>query len=185
MMMREPPTVPALPGVYALVNKSERYAYVGHTTNLMKRSHSLSHMLIKHDKHPKTAYWSIADLPKRPSGAHTFMMLAPNVALRDAPAAIAAAQSTFRAKKYRVIGGNRAAPMVVCPCAPMKGKVVSLADALRMSKSGVQYPTAWRRLERGWTVEQALGLAEPDPRWDREKARERRARADKLQEASL
>jgi len=85
--------------------------------------------------------------------------------------AVARAQKKFIAKGYRIIGGQRAAsPMVT-----LKGKQMTLADAVR-NHSKVKYLTAYRRIERGWTVEQALGLEPPAPRWHQKRQAERKER---------
>jgi hypothetical protein len=57
----------------------------------------------------------------------------------------------------------------------INGKKLTLADAVR-EYSKVKYLTAYRRIERGWTARQALGLEPPAPRWHRPKQEERRAR---------
>jgi hypothetical protein len=172
MMSREPVTIPPQPGVYALVNRERKFAYVAHTVNLQKRSHSMSHMLVQADRKPKATYWAIAGLPRHPSDEFTFMVLAAPVDKHDGAAAVLTAQRSLRAKGFKIIDGNRASTMVV-----YKNKPMTLAEALRSANSTVKYLTAWRRVERGWSIEQALGLAAPDPRWDHTKSKERRRRA--------
>lgn len=175
MMSREPVTILPQPGVYALVNKERKYAYVAHTVNLQKRSHSMSHMLVQADKHPKQTYWAIAALPRHHSDEYTFMVLAAPVLKADAQAAIATAVRSLRAKGYKIVEGNRQSQMVT-----WKGRSMPLAEALRAAGTKVKYLTAWRRIERGWTTEQALGVEPPDPRWDHQKAKVRAKRATEL-----
>jgi hypothetical protein len=171
-MSREPATILALPGVYALINRKRRFAYVAYTANLQKRSHSMSHMLMSHDEDKKT-YWPIKDLPKHPSGEFTFLVVSTEVKPAAARAGIALAQKAFVAKNYRIIDGFRAAsPMVT-----VAGKAMSLAEAVR-DHSKVKYLTAYRRIERGWTTRQALGLDPPAPRWDHDQQAARRRRAE-------
>jgi hypothetical protein len=174
-MSREPVTILPQPGVYALVNRDRRFAYVAHTVNLQKRSHSMSHMLMQADKKPKSTYWAIADLPRHPSDEYTFMVLAAPVDKHAGAAAILTAQRSLRAKGYKIIDGNRASTMVL-----YNGKPMTLAEALRAANSKVKYLTAWRRVERGWSVEQALGIEPPDPRWDHVKQKLRNKRAQAL-----
>lgn len=172
MLYREPDVIPLKPGIFALVNKKRRFAYVSYTINLQKRSHSISHMLIQHDASPK-AYWPIKDLPKHVSDEFTFMVVVDKgVTPANALAIIATAQKQFEVKGYRVIEGHRAgSPTVV-----VKGKKMTLAVAVR-DHSKVKYVTAYRRLERGWSAAQALGLEPPAPRWHKKRQEERRARA--------
>lgn len=172
MMYREPDVIPLAAGVFALINRKRRFAYVSYTSNLQKRSHSMSHMLLAHDADPKV-YWPIKDLPKHPSDEFTFKVMVegsfahPNKAAE----AVAAAQRKFVRKGYRLIAGQRATnPMVT-----LRGKRMTLADAVRETGK-VKYLTAYRRLERGWTVEQALGLEPPAPRWHQGKQADRKAR---------
>lgn len=172
MMLREPMLVPPQPGVYALVNKKRRFAYVAYTSNLQKRSHSMSHMLLQHDQ-SKKSYWSIRDLPKHDSDEYTFMVVIFPVKPVDADEHIKLACEGFINKNYTIVEGSR----MTVPMVTFKGKQVSIADAITLSGSKVKYLTVWRRLERGWTVEQALGLVPPAPRWDHRQQDERRRRA--------
>lgn len=168
MMYREPDVIPLTAGVFALVNRKRRFAYVSYTGNLQKRSHSMSHMLLSHDADPR-AYWPIRDLPKHPSDEYTFVVMQKDAA--DPLEAVTRAQRKYLNKGYRIVNGQRAAsPMVT-----VNGKRMTLADAVR--KTGkVKYLTAYRRLERGWTTEQALGIEPPAPRWHQGKQAERKAR---------
>jgi excinuclease UvrABC nuclease subunit len=169
-MQREPVLVPRKPGVFALVNKSKREAYVAFTSDLQKRSHSIAHML----QNPKT-HWSIRNLGKDRAGAFTFIVVAEDVEELKSPRLVKHTEKEFLAKKYRIVEGARSTvPLVV-----YKGEEMPLTDAIAKSKCKAKYITVWRRLDRGWTVEQALDLEEPPVRWDPEQTRERRKRAEK------
>lgn len=174
MMMREPVQVPSERGIYALVNKKRRLAYVGYTKNLQKRSHSLSFFLSQQDK-SKRAYWPIRNMPKYPSDEFTFVVLAAGCAPDKAPAALKVARLGFEARKYTLVEGSRSS--AIAPMVTFEGKQMTLVEAIKRSESRVSYLAAWRRIDRGWTVEQALGLVPPDPRWDTAKQAERRRRA--------
>ena len=173
-MLREPVVIPPKRGIYALVNKKRKFAYVAFTQNLQKRSHSMSHMLMCYDADRK-AYWPIKELPKHPSDEFTFIVLATGVAPERALHAIAIAQQGFIARKYAIVGGHRAGSPIV----RINGRKQTLADAVRElpARGRVKYTTAYRRLQRGWTARQALGLDDPDPRWDHTKQKARQARA--------
>jgi hypothetical protein len=170
MMYRDPDVIPLKRGVFALLNGKRKFAYVSYTGNLQKRSHSMSHMLLSYDASAK-AYWPIKDLPKHQSDEFTFKVMAEDVSPRNALEAIAKAQRHFERKDYRIIGGQRAAsPMVT-----LGGKRMTLADAVRLHPK-VKDLTGYRRLERGWTLAQALGLDPPAPRWHQTKQAQRKAR---------
>jgi hypothetical protein len=174
VLYREPEFVPHLPGVFALVNRKRRYAYISFTTNLQKRSHSLSHMLVRRDEDPNT-YWPIRDLPKHPSDEHVFMVMkSKDITEANALAAVAAVERQFAQRGYKLIEGNRAAS----PTITLNGKKMTLAEAVS-GHSKAKYLTVYRRLERGWTVEEALGLVPPAPRWHIGKQAERKAREAK------
>jgi hypothetical protein len=170
VMQRDPVLIPRKPGVFMLVNRKRRLAYVAYSSDLQKRSHSLAHML----QNPKT-HWSLKDLPKHPAGEFEFMVMAEDVEPQRAPRYIGAAERSARNKNYRIVEGSRSAvPMVW-----YGGEYLTLADAIAKARCRVKYITVWRRLDRGWTTEQALGLAPPPIRWDPDQTTERRKRAAK------
>jgi len=172
MMFREPDDIPLKPGVFALINRKRRFAYVSYTGNLQKRSHSMSHMLLSHDHDPKV-YWPIRDLPKHPSDEYTFRVerLDERHDGENSLAAVANIQKRYMAKGYKIVSGHRA----TSPTVTLDGRKMTLAEAVR-DYSQVKYLTAYRRIERGWTVRQALGLEPPAPRWHHAKQQERRER---------
>lgn len=171
LMTRIPASIPPEPGVFALLNNRRRFVYVAYTRNLQKRSHSMSHMLMNYDK-DRAAYWPIRELPKHPSGEFVFVILRKGVTPERSLAAIAVAQRTFLAKKYAIVRGHRAGT----PSVRLNGRTQTLAEAVR-DRPKLKYPTVYRRLQRGWSVRQALGLDPPDPRWDHELQEKRRKRA--------
>lgn len=166
-MRRDPVTIPRSPGVYALVNKKRRYAYIAFSANMQKRSHSMSYML----QNPET--WAIAQLPIHPAEEWTFMVVKENVEPEAAQRVIKATTKEFTERNYSVVGGGRSA----VPTIDFEGTKVTLVDAIARSGCKDQYITVWRRLKRGWTVNQALGIDEPPARWDPEQVKARRQRA--------
>jgi hypothetical protein len=128
-------------------------------------------MLMQHDADPG-AYWPIKDLPKHHSDEYVFIVISTDVKPEASRAGISMAQKEIAKRNYRIIDGFRAAsPMVT-----VDGKPMTLADAVK-DHSNVKYLTAYRRLERGWTTEQALGLKPPSPRWHHQEQAKRRERA--------
>lgn len=169
VMQREPVSVPRKPGIFALVNSKRRFAYVAFTSDLQKRSHSLAHML----QNPKT-HWSIKELPRHDADEYLFLVLHEDTTPARAKKLVSATQREFTSKRYRIIGGSRSA----VPLVNFKGEDVPLTEAITMSKCRAKYITVWRRLERGWTIEQALEIADPPTRWDPDAVRTRRKRRD-------
>lgn len=166
-MRREPATIPASPGVYALVNRKRRYAYVAYSVDMQKRSHAMAHML----HNPDT--WAIAQLPIHPAEEWTFMVIKADVEPEAAQRVIKATNKEFTERNYSVVGGGRN-PV---PTIDYEGTKVTLVDAISRANCKTPYITVWRRIKRGWTVRQALDIDDPPARWDPEQQRERRARA--------
>jgi len=192
MMLRSPEFIPLRAGVFALVNERRKYAYVSYTQNLQKRSHSMSHMLLQYDAWcnptPRRAtartsapspaplrrktkpYWPIRDMPQRPSDEFTFF--AEPYRGADALGEVERLQERYRRRGYAIIAGHRAASGLV----RLEGRLIKLSTAVAQV-SEVAYLTAYRRLQRGWSVRQALGLDPPAPRWHQKKQAERKARS--------
>jgi hypothetical protein len=171
VMQRDPVLIPRKPGVFALINKKRRLAYVAFTSDLQKRSHSLAHMLVN----PKT-HWSLKDLPKHPAGEFTFTIvaeLAHPAAANKSVRIIQAAEKEIAKKNYRLIDGSRSA----VPMVEYKGEHMPLTEAMEKSKCKAKYITVWRRIDRGWTVEQALDIELQPVRWDPGQTAARRKRA--------
>lgn len=169
VMQRDPVSIPRKSGVFALINSRRRFAYVAFTSDLQKRSHSLAHML----QNPKT-HWSIKDLPTHPASEFLFMVLHEDTTPQRAQRLVAATQKEFLQKKYRVIAGSRSA----VPLVSFKGEDMPLTEAMSAARTKAKYITVWRRLERGWTLQQALGIEPPPTRWDPDDVRERRKRRE-------
>jgi hypothetical protein len=175
MMVRFPEFIPLSAGVFALANERRKFVYVSYTQNLQKRSHSMSHMLLQYDawlaKPKKVApYWPIRDMPKRPSGEFIFVAVPYRGA--DALGEVQKLQDKYRRRGYKIISGHRAASGMV----RLEGRLMKLSAAVEQY-SDEAYLTVYRRLQRGWSVRQALGLDPPAPRWHTTKQQARRARA--------
>lgn len=157
VMQRDPVLIPRKPGVFVLINKRRRKVYVAFTSDLQKRSHSLAHMLQNQKTH-----WSIKDLPKHPAGEFTFQVVSTDVRRASAERVIKLAEKQAAEKGYTVVGGSRSA----VPLVTYLGETMPLTQAMDHAKCRTKYITVWRRIDRGWTVEQALGLEAPPARWD-------------------
>jgi hypothetical protein len=190
MMVRYPEFIPLSAGVFALANERRKFVYVSFTQNLQKRSHSMSHMLLQYDgwlassnPTPKGAgkpaparraktmpYWPIRDMPKRPSDEFIFVAVPYRGA--DALGEVERLQDKYRRRGYKIIAGHRAASGMV----RLEGRLMKLSAAVA-AYSDEAYLTVYRRLQRGWSVRQALGLDPPAPRWHTAKQQARKARA--------
>lgn len=173
VMLREPARVPRKPGVFMLLNKRRRVGYVAYTGDLQKRSHSLAHML----QHPKT-HWALRDLPRHPAGEFLYAVVVEGVTENAANRIIETARAQLEAKSYRLVAGGRGAGLMV----KFKGEQMTLVDAVAKAKCKAKYITVWRRLARGWTVDQAVGVDKPPVRWDPKETTARRRRAAARQE---
>jgi hypothetical protein len=121
-----------------------------------------------------TGHSSIKDLPMTdPDGKkispeeYTFIVLRPNVSDEDADRWMTRLQKPFVDKRYRLIEGSRS-PI---PIVELRGKTMTLTEAIADNAPKLKYTTAWRRLQRGWTIEQTLGLEDPPPRWGKKNGR--------------
>jgi hypothetical protein len=169
VMQRDPVQVPRKSGIFALLNSRRRFAYVAYTSDLQKRSHSLAHMLQNQKTH-----WSIKDLPQHPAGEYLFLVLHEDTSPERAQRLVTATQKQFTEKRYTIVSGARSA----VPLVTFKGQEMPLTDAIKIAKCKTKYITVWRRLERGWSVAQALDV-EPHPvRWDPESTKSRLKRKD-------
>lgn len=167
VMQRDPVQIPRKPGIFALINSRRRFVYVAYTSDLQKRSHSLAHML----QNPKT-HWSIKDLPTHPAGEYLFMVLHEDTAPARAQRLVAATQREFSDKRYTIVSGSRSA----VPLVTFKNQEMPLTEAISLAKCKAKYITVWRRLERGWTVEQSLDVSAPPTRWDPDETKARQKR---------
>jgi hypothetical protein len=165
VMARDPTHVPGVPGVFALIIKSRRCAYIAWSKNLQKRSHALAHML-------DTGKSSIKDLPMTDSDGkkikpdeYTFIVLRENVTDEDADRWMNRLKKPFEDKRYRLIEGSRS-PI---PIIEVDGVSMTLTEAIAKYAPKLRYTTCWRRLARGWTPEQVLGMEEAPPRWGKRK----------------
>lgn len=163
IMGREPIHIQGVPGIFALTNKSRRVAYLAWSQNLQKRSHALAHMLASGKSSIKDLPMRDSDGKKIPAGDYMFIVLRENVPDEDADRWLARAKKPFEEKRYRLIEGSRS-PI---PIVELDGETMTLTEAIAKNAPKLKYTTAWRRLQRGWTVEQALDIDDPPPRWGR------------------
>ena len=161
VMQRDPIHIDGVPGVYALTIKRKRTAYLAWTQNLQKRSHALAHML-------DTGKSSIKDLPLKdddgkriPPSDFTFIVLRAGVSEDDADKMMVRMRKPFEEKRYKLVDGARS-PI---PIVELDGEVMTLTEAIAKHRPKLKYTTAWRRLQRGWTIEQTLEMEAAPPRW--------------------
>jgi hypothetical protein len=107
---------------------------------------------------------TIKALPMHDPGEYMFIVLKENVTDEAAEKSIAQLKRPFEDKSYSLIDGMRS-PI---PMVDFKGEKMTLTEAIDIACKGrkkIKYTTAWRRLQRGWTIEQTLGLEDAPPRW--------------------
>jgi hypothetical protein len=88
-------------------------------------------------------------------------------------------QERYKRRGYKIVSGHRAASGMV----RLEGRLMKLSEAVA-TYSDDAYLTVYRRLQRGWSVRQALGLDPPAPRWHTPKQAARRQRAQARAEAA-
>jgi len=133
-------------------------------------------MLLRYDRwlrNPKKIqpYWPIRALPRHASKEFIFIVEAIVATPMRALEEVNRIQRKYQRLGFRIVGGNRATTGMV----RVEGRKLRLAEAVR-DYSDDDYITVYRRLERGWTVEQALGMEKPDPRWHMPKQKLRKQR---------
>jgi hypothetical protein len=180
IMQRTPVDLPAVPGVFALTNRRRRFVYIAWTSNLMKRSHAMASML-------KTGRGLIRGLPvvdgdgaRIPPGEYNYILLKAGVDAGIMRRSIAQLQRPYVEKGYTLVGGCRDPQALV----DWHGEDIDLVEAIarareihssspsggrscaaKASKPKLKYTTVWRRLQRGWTLDQALEFDAPPPKW--------------------
>ena len=149
----DPSPMPLKPAILILINKRRRAAFISYTSNARGRAAVLMSM-IRH--RAKTKRNHLRDMPD--GSVKDFELMAVNVGLEKTKgnAMVEKYQRKFEKSGFRLFGGPRSAvPLVL-----LNGKRTSLVEAIEAHKCKENYQTVYRRIQRGWPVKEALGLAE-------------------------
>jgi len=143
----DPPTMPLKPAILILAHKRKRQAYISYTTNARGRAAVLA-STIRHGKA------HLRDMPEGALGEFTLMAVNVGLEKSKANATVERYQRKFEREGYKLFGGARSA----LPKVTLNGKRMSIVDAIVQAKTKAPYQTVYRRIQRGWTVREALGL---------------------------
>jgi hypothetical protein len=139
--------MPLKPAILILAHKRKRQAFISYTTNARGRAAVIASAI----RHGKT---HLRDLPEGEIG--DFSLLAVNIGLEKnkADTTVEKYQRKFEREGYKLFGGTRSAmPKIV-----LNGKRMSIVDAIDAAKTKTPYQTVYRRIQRGWSVKEALEL---------------------------
>ena len=157
----DPSPLPLKPAVLVLIHRKRRQAFVSYTTNARGRAAVLASMIrhrpgSKVNAKRKTIHNHLRDLPE--GGVREFAVMALHIGIepKKGDHYVERTQRLFERKGFTLFGGARSAiPKVV-----LDGRRMTIVEAMAQSKAKDSYQTVYRRIQRGWPVKQALGLAE-------------------------
>jgi hypothetical protein len=149
--MQRPPDIPREAGVFAVLHTATRKAYVNKARNLRERAMLWEYHLKKRDFDP-THNVRVRNFPVHPSDEWTFW--------GSTTDDLETVQKVFVEKGWTLIN-EEVRKRQTYPVTYPSGELVDdtlMGHARRLSKP---WGAVYKRVERGWTPEQALGLAEP------------------------
>lgn len=150
--MQRPPDIPMTPGVFAIHHLASKQAYVNTAQNLRQRSIIWAHHLNAHEKDP-THSVRVRNWPAFPSDQWEFWFTTTDTATH--------VQQLFRDGGYTLINERVRKRQTHV--------VQGIEDTLlgHCRRLGIPWGAVYKRVERGETPEQAMGLVERrvlDPR---------------------
>ncbi len=155
--MQRPPDIPQRPGVFALLHAKSMQAYVNTAGDLRVRATIWAHHLKKSDTDPGHPM-RVRNWPRYPSNEWQFWFVT-----HDAPATVVEAmKADFANKGWKLISGRSPGRTYYT--------VNGVSDTLlgHCRRLGIaRWASVYKRVERGETAEQALGItarAALDPR---------------------
>lgn len=153
--MNRSASLPKAPGAFALVHRASKKAYVGVGKNVRHRADMWDYHLKMADEKPDYKI-PARNFPRFPSGEWEFVYLGDPFDEADLRASLAKHGFELINNKSRQYGKRYV----------IQNIEASLAE--HANRLGVDMRLAYRRLERGWTALQALGLAPVDAPDERE-----------------
>lgn len=148
----DPSPMPLAPAILILLHKRKRAAFIGYTTNARGRAGVLTSAIRHRDSALRN---HLRGLPE--GEVKDFALMAVNIGLdkRSADERVERLQAKFERDGFKLFGGSRSALGKVT----LNGKRMTIVEAMEEAKCKAQYQTVYRRLQRGWTVKEALDLA--------------------------
>jgi len=149
----DPSPMPLAPAVLVLMHKRRRSAFIAYSSNARGRAAVLASS-IRHRE--EAARNHLRDLP--PGEIQDFALLAMHVGLdkKEADEKVAKLQRKFERDGFKLFGGSRSA----LPKVSLGGKRMTIVEAMVEAKTKENYQTVYRRIQRGWSVKEALGLVD-------------------------
>lgn len=143
-------TIPRAPGVFALLHAKTATAYVNETRDLRQRALLWQQRLNGNGGDIVPA----KDFPKHPAEEWTFWV--------SDQGDLASTRAALTAKNWKLINDYR--PRKTYTIVHKHGQTVIGSLAVHCKQAGVKLHTVYKRLNKGMSVEQALGLtASPPP----------------------
>lgn len=149
----DPSPMPLAPAILILMHKRRRAAFISYSSNARGRAAVLASS-IRHRDEAKRNH--LKDLP--PGEITDFALMAVNVGLdkKEADEKVEKLQRKFERDGWKLFGGSRSA----MPKVSLNGRRMSIVDAMADAKTKENYQTVYRRIQRGWSVKEALGLVD-------------------------
>jgi hypothetical protein len=159
--MQKPPDIPRTAGIFALFHKATNEAYVNTTNNLYQRAIMWAAHL-RHYFEDNGALPPVRYLPRYAPDEWEFWFTTATTATTTAPG-----QTLENVRDLLAKGGWRIINPLKQPRKKylIDGKSQSLAK--HAADRGMKFYTVYKRLERGMSVEQALGLEQAPPVMDK------------------
>jgi hypothetical protein len=158
--MQVPADTPRSPGVFALLHTSTATAYVNETNSLRQRALLWQVKLEDYAKPEPTLPSPAKDFPKHPANEWTWWCVVDGD--------YAAARAQFEGQGWKIINAYkpRRSYVIVYP----DGEAVPGSLAHHCNRLGIKLHTVYKRIDKGMSVEQALGLTDFPPLDKRELA---------------
>lgn len=156
----DPSPMPIKPAVLILLHKRKKAAFISYSSNARGRAAVIASM-IRHrpapddtSKKAKKYRNHLRDLPDGDIKEFAVLAVMIGIDARKANEAVEKLQKKFERDGYTLFGGSRSA----IPAVTLDGKRMTIVDAIAQSKCKDNYQTVYRRIQRGWTTREALGL---------------------------
>lgn len=149
----DPSPMPLAPAILILMHKRRRAAFIAYTTNARGRAAVLASSIRHRDEASRN---HLRDLP--PGEVEDFALMAVNVGLdpKQADEKVERLQRKFERDGWKLFGGSRSAQ----PKVSLNGRRMTIVEAMDEAKTKDNYQTVYRRIQRGWSVKEALGLVD-------------------------
>jgi hypothetical protein len=145
----DPATLPLKPAILLLIHKRRKAVFVSYTSNARGRASVLGNAIRHRDTLKRN---HLRGLPE--GGVEDFVIMALRIGLdpKDANEAVERLKRKMERDGYRLFGGTRSA----VPKVFFGSRRVTLVQAMEEAGTTAGYQAVYRRLQRGWSVKDAL-----------------------------